>query len=138
MLHHIVLRKVPFFAYLLIDNGKKIFKFQAKVRNRKVRMHPASKKLTFLLVIVQIGLGQMPCDKNYCPHCYPSFSTNPPSPICLFSPAPVKIENCMQASLENAEFCGRCKPGFMLAEGNTKCVETKIENCISGIVVGRN
>lgn len=94
--------------------------------------------LIILLGVVHKSQAQLTCDKSYCPHCYPSFVSSPPTPICLVAPAPSEIENCMQASQENIKFCGRCKPGYMLAEGNTKCVQTKIENCISGVVIGRN
>ena len=79
---------------------------------------------------------QPSCDKTFCTHCYPSSTTNPPTPLCLVNPPPSTIDNCLQASDENKDFCARCDNGYMLSEGNTKCVKTSIENCISGIVIG--
>lgn len=80
----------------------------------------------------------MTCDKTFCTHCYPSSITTPPTPTCLVLPPPASITNCLQASSQNSQYCARCKPGYVLAEGNSKCATTSIENCVSGVILGSN
>jgi hypothetical protein len=89
-----------------------------------------------ILLTAGITICQNTCDKSYCTHCYPSSTTNPPTPTCLVNPPPATIENCIQGSNYDNAICARCEAGYSLAEANTKCVASSIENCISGVIVG--